>query len=227
MNKLKTAFILCGGKGSRFQEISATKPKILAKVNGRPFIEILITQALTAGYERLIFLLGHLSEPIVEYLRDTELSKNIVLEYLVESLPLGTGGAVRNALDHYRDIHRIFLVNGDTYWANGLPIHANQNEDCISLFQPTYRSDYGGIKVVNSRASFFHENWELGDYTSAGMLCTSRDLLLATLSPSGNLENDFLPNWINKYSPTCTITIETTDFGVPERYRNLNLDSAI
>jgi hypothetical protein len=59
------------------------------------------------------------------------------------------------------------------------------------------------------------------------MLCTSRDLLLATLSPSGNLENDFLPNWINKYSPACTITIKTTDFGVPERYRKLNVDSAI
>ena len=146
MDTLKTAFILCGGKGSRFQEISATTPKILATVNGRPFAEILVTQALSAGYERLIFLLGHLSEPIAEFLNATELRKNIVLEYLVESVPLGTGGAVRNALDHYQDIHRIFIVNGDTYWANGLPINANQNEDCISLFQPTYGSNYGFCK---------------------------------------------------------------------------------
>jgi NDP-sugar pyrophosphorylase family protein len=227
MGTLKTAFILCGGKGTRFQEVSATKPKILATVNGRPFIEILITQALLAGYERLIFLLGHLSEPIVEFLRASELRKIIVLEYLVESEPLGTGGAVRNALIHYPEINRIFIVNGDTYWASGLPIYANQNEDCISLFQPAYQSDYGGIKVINGRATYFHKNWELGDYISAGMLCTTRGLLLDALTLSGNLENDFLPNWVNKYLPTCTIANETTDFGVVERYRKLNQDGAI
>ena len=227
MGTLKTGFILCGGKGTRFQEISVTKPKILATVNGRPFVEILITQALLAGYERLIFLLGHLSEPIIEFLRVSELRKNIVLEYLVESAPLGTGGAVRNALIHYPEINRIFIVNGDTYWANGLPIYANQNEDCISLFQPAYQSDYGGIKVVDGKAAFFHKNWELGDYVSAGMLCTTRDLLLANLSPIGNLENDFLPCWIDKYLPNCTITIETTDFGVAERYMKLNEDNTI
>jgi hypothetical protein len=59
------------------------------------------------------------------------------------------------------------------------------------------------------------------------MLCTTRDLLLATLTLSGNLENDFLPNWVNKYLPSCTITNETTDFGVVERYRKLNQDNPI
>lgn len=222
MSEFKTLFVLCGGQGSRFQEISTTKPKILAPVLGRPFIEILIQQAIDSGFKRMVFLLGHLSEPIVDFISKTTMSEHISLEFLIEKTILGTGGAVKNALEIYQKVEKIFLINGDTYWPDGLPIKASQNTDCIAVFLPNYQPDFGGITLKNDRAIKFNKNAVMGDYTSAGMLHAGRNMLLRLLQTRGSLENDFLPTWINENRPHYKIAKNTTDFGVPIRYKNVN-----
>jgi NDP-sugar pyrophosphorylase family protein len=222
MSNLKTIFVLCGGKGTRFKQISSTTPKILASIKNRPFLEILVQQAIDAGYERIIFLLGHLSEVIITYLKNTNLRNKIILEYSKETYPLGTGGAVRYALFKYPDVKNVAIINGDTYWADGLPIRPIPVRDCISVFSPGYPHDSGGIMCVESRALEFHEYPIKGDYASAGMIWTNRERLLETLPDAGNLEKSFFPIWIDKYQPNCIYVAQLTDFGVPERYRQLN-----
>lgn len=108
--------ILAGGKGTRLASVVADRPKVLAPVDGRPFLDHLLAMLERRGLRRLVFLLGYRHEDVTAALAaraDSALS----FEWVVEQEPLGTGGALRNAADHCAGLSQddFFLVNGDTF----------------------------------------------------------------------------------------------------------------
>ena len=58
LNKIDT-LILCGGKGTRLNSIVPFKPKILAEINGQPFIKYLLHYLETNGFRRLYLNMLH------------------------------------------------------------------------------------------------------------------------------------------------------------------------
>ena len=109
----KEVIILAGGFGTRLREVVGDLPKSLAPINDKPFLYYLISYLQKYGVNRFIFSLGYKHDLIVTYIR--EFHSEIEAIFVVEDSPLGTGGAIKEALKISKSAN-ILVVNGDTYF---------------------------------------------------------------------------------------------------------------
>ncbi len=104
--------ILAGGLGTRLSRVVSDVPKPMAKIGSRPFLALLFDYLKLQGFGQLLLSVGYRHEIIVDYFGDSY--RGISLRYLIESEPLGTGGAIRTALD--KSCHfPMFVINGDSF----------------------------------------------------------------------------------------------------------------
>src|SRR5580692_11258752 len=104
--------VLCGGFGLRLRGLVGETPKPMAAIRGRPFMELLLKQLRRHGFSRIILSVGYKHEVIREYFGDGAFGLELV--YSIEMSPLGTGGALRQALDDIKTDDFVVL-NGDSY----------------------------------------------------------------------------------------------------------------
>ncbi len=109
-----TILILAGGYGTRLQSVVADVPKSLAPIRGRPFLFYLLdyVQEQRIG-TKVILSLGYKADSIVDRVGSSY--KDLEIDYCIEANPLGTGGAIKNALDAHNDFDHFLIMNGDTY----------------------------------------------------------------------------------------------------------------
>jgi len=127
------ALILAGGLGTRLSSVLPDRPKVLAPIAERPFLEILIDQLLARGIRHLVLLLGSRAEQVISYVKVQRAAwpEDLEVEFSVEASPLGTGGAVKLAERFCTD--RFFLLNGDTYFDLDIPALIRTHEDTGAL----------------------------------------------------------------------------------------------
>lgn len=106
------AIILAGGFGTRLRSVVSDRPKPMADIAGRPFLEILLGVLAKKGVTRVVFSLGYMSDLIRSYFG--ERYQNIDIAYAIEEVPLGTGGGIRLALSKAVSDH-VYVFNGDTF----------------------------------------------------------------------------------------------------------------
>jgi D-glycero-alpha-D-manno-heptose 1-phosphate guanylyltransferase len=106
------AIILAGGLGTRLRQEVPDLPKPMAPIAGKPFLECLLVNLAAKGFTKIIISVGYLSNKISDYFGDNY--SGLALVYVVEQYPLGTGGAIRKALQHCTEEY-VFVFNGDTY----------------------------------------------------------------------------------------------------------------
>lgn len=106
------AIVLAGGLGTRLRSVVADVPKPMAPIAGRPFLELLLGRLAGQGFSRTVLAVGYLGDVIVRHFGDE--FQGMELCYRFEEQPLGTGGAVRLALERCTDDHA-FVFNGDTF----------------------------------------------------------------------------------------------------------------
>lgn len=106
------AIILAGGLGTRLKQAVPDLPKPMAPVAGRPFLEILLTSLARKGFRRVVLSLGHMAGKVTRHFDGQFAGMELVYE--IENTPLGTGGALRQALARCRADH-VFVFNGDTF----------------------------------------------------------------------------------------------------------------
>ncbi|MER7176604.1 NDP-sugar synthase [Streptomyces mesophilus] len=93
---MSEAILLVGGKGTRLRPLTSHTPKPLLEVAGVPFLTHQLRRAAAAGVTRIVLATSYLAELFEdEYGDGSELG--LRLEYVTETEPLGTGGAIRNA----------------------------------------------------------------------------------------------------------------------------------
>ena len=107
-----TAVVLCGGLGTRLREVLPNKPKVLAEINGVPFIYYLLRKIEKTGCRNVILCTGHLAEQ-VESLLGYEYGE-LTIVYSKETSPMGTGGALLNA-EQYITTNYVLVMNGDSF----------------------------------------------------------------------------------------------------------------
>jgi NDP-sugar pyrophosphorylase family protein len=108
------AVILAGGLGTRMRPITETIPKPMIAVAGKPFLQHQLKLLSNAGIKNALLLVGYLGEQIQGYFGDGA-KFSCSVSYSFEPLPLGTGGALKNAEARLQD--HFIVVNGDTYLA--------------------------------------------------------------------------------------------------------------
>jgi D-glycero-alpha-D-manno-heptose 1-phosphate guanylyltransferase len=106
------AIVLAGGLGTRLRGVVSDVPKPMAPVHGRPFLSFILDRLADAGFERAVLATGYGHEAVRAHFG--ERYRGLALRYSIESEPLGTGGAIRLALDHV-GAGEAFVLNGDTY----------------------------------------------------------------------------------------------------------------
>ena len=117
-----TAVVLCGGQGTRLKSVVGDLPKCLAPIAGKPFLCYLLGQLHRQGVCRAILCTGHGADQVEGYFGSDYLapsyfgssdSTGMLLYFPRETEPLGTGGAVLNALP-LLDSDPFLVLNGDT-----------------------------------------------------------------------------------------------------------------
>ncbi|MFC1930794.1 sugar phosphate nucleotidyltransferase [Chloroflexota bacterium] len=110
-NPLK-AVILVGGEGTRLRPLTYIMPKSMVPVLNHPFLEHTIAYLKQYGVKQIILALSYYPEAIRDYFGDGS-NLGTQLTYFVESTPMGTAGAVKNA---EQCLGGTFIVlNGDVF----------------------------------------------------------------------------------------------------------------
>ena len=104
--------ILSGGKGTRLQEVVKDIPKTMAEVNNKPFLEYLLEELKKYHVKNVILAVGYKKEIIKSYFGEKLDKINII--YSEEEKPLGTGGAIKKALE-LSNKEDIIVINGDVF----------------------------------------------------------------------------------------------------------------
>jgi D-glycero-alpha-D-manno-heptose 1-phosphate guanylyltransferase len=106
--------ILCGGLGTRLRSRVSGMPKALSQVAGRPFLDYQLDWIAKYEFTNILLAAGYFGSQIDHYTNNSKY-KNIT-SVILESKPLGTGGAIVNAWKNKNfDASTVLVINGDTY----------------------------------------------------------------------------------------------------------------
>jgi NDP-sugar pyrophosphorylase family protein len=107
--------ILAGGLGTRVQGVDPSLPKTLLPVAGRPFADWQLRWLAGQGVDSVVYSVGHRADQVRAFVGDGS-AWGIAVEYVEETDGLlGTGGAVRLAVDQGVLGQRFFVLYGDSY----------------------------------------------------------------------------------------------------------------
>lgn len=228
MRDMPDAIILCGGSGTRLRSVTGELPKSMAFVAGRPFLELLFDQLIQNGLKRVVLAVGYGRDLIRSHF--THQSLPLDISYSEELSPLGTGGALRNAVGHLRS-ETALVMNGDSYTDASLTSLVREHETSgadasILVVNADGRDDCGFIRLDDQqRIRSFEEKSVVSQskYLNAGIYVMSRDLL-ATIQPQTqlSLERDVFPSWLDagRVIHASIFAGNCVDIGTPERYRS-------
>lgn len=215
------AIILAGGLGTRLASRLRGVPKPMAPVAGRPFLSILLAQLQRSGCIRVLLSVGHLHQTIRN--RFGASFHGMALDYVVEDAPLGTGGALRAALQQARE-ECVLALNGDTFlqidYAALLAFHARSGAPLtLSIAHQQVIARYGGVLVQNGRVVAFQEKGRTGPgWINAGVYVLNRNLSWPPSLPEKfSFETDFLiPEAARTAVAAYPVEGCFIDIGVPE-----------
>lgn len=216
--------VLAGGLGTRLRPLTGQGPKALADVAGIPMLRHVLTHWRERGASEAVLCLGYRADHVEGALAGwTDLGLDVTVSR--EPFPLGTGGAIRFALDKLPE--EFFVVNGDTLvdasleavarwhrrrgWHGTLLVHrgAATEGDCILV------GDDGAIRAFAGRGTA-----EQGSGVFAGLALLRRTLFGSLASGTvANLEADVLAPALAAGIPLGALCTRRPffDLGTPER----------
>ncbi|MEV0258075.1 NDP-sugar synthase [Streptomyces sp. NPDC050732] len=117
------AILLVGGKGTRLRPLTVHTPKPMVPAAGVPFLTHQLARARAAGVDHIVLATSYLAEVFEPYFGDGS-ALGLHIEYVTETEPLGTGGAIRNVASrlHSDPEEPVLIFNGDIL--TGLDIRA-------------------------------------------------------------------------------------------------------
>lgn len=152
--------ILAGGMATRLLPVTRTIPKCMVEVAGRPFIEHQLGLLSRGGFRRIVLCLGHLGEQVAEHVGDGS-AFGVEAAYSHDGpVPLGTGGALRQALPLLTD--PFFVLYGDSY----LPVDfrpvaegflAGRDLGCMTVHRNDGRWDRSNVWFERGRIRLYHK----------------------------------------------------------------------
>ena len=224
--------VLTGGKGTRLRSVVSDLPKPMAPINGRPFLEIQLEYLASQNIGRVILASGHMSEKITSHFGNTFLGMQIL--HQAEENPLGTGGAVLNALSLIES-ETFLLINGDTFFPinlNNLINFYTQNGAEADMLIAAFAADkidrYGALNLhpdTKYLQQLCTQKAPIGSLANGGTyLCNTQKWLNLSDSTGHSaflsMEDDLISLMLNKGAKILVKKFyePLTDIGVPEDY---------
>jgi D-glycero-D-manno-heptose 1,7-bisphosphate phosphatase len=213
------AVVLVGGRGTRLGSLTATMAKPLLSLDGRPFIGWLLHNLDRYGFESILLLAGYRSEQFGDLAKNQRLGGKVDL--VVESEPLGTGGALLAAGAAIE--REFFLFNGDSLFDfNYLDMSSRTPGDCIGslgLSTVPEASRYGGVLLDGDRVVSFGEKGRSGPGLINAGVYFLRKRVLDFVTPKCSLERDVLPSLPARSLAGFAYDGFFIDIGIPEDFK--------
>jgi len=219
------AVVLAGGKGTRLRSVVSDVPKPLAPVNGRPFLDYQLALLARSGrVAKAVLAIGWLADRVIEHYERNP--PPLPLEYAVEHELLGTGGALRNALDA-TSTSRVLALNGDSVfrWELQPLFDAHESAGAVATLALVRVPDtvrYGAVEVQRGRVAAFRE--KVGSsgpgLINAGVYVFER-AALERVEPGRvlSLEREVFPRMaVDGLLAAAVFESDFIDIGLPETY---------
>lgn len=218
--------ILCGGLGKRLKSVIKDRPKAMAEINHRPFLDILIEYVAGFGFRRFVLCIGYLGDFIRRYYQNRTGSLEIV--FSEEQRPLGTAGAIKNAESLIKS-SPFLVMNGDSFCKLNLHEFLNfhkENESLISMAlteAPEDSDNFGQVILGDSRQIIgFNEKKKAkgsDSLTNSGVYLLEKDILSEIPeNKTFSLEYDLFPKMAGKGLYGYITGEIFLDIGTPEGY---------
>ena len=117
MNKLAsdTAMILAAGLGKRMRPLTASQPKPMVRVAGKPLIDHALDRLADAGFAKAVVNVHYLADALEAHVLARDVPKVTVSDERAQLLE--TGGGMVKALPQLPD--PFFALNADNIWLDG------------------------------------------------------------------------------------------------------------
>jgi NDP-sugar pyrophosphorylase family protein len=221
--------VLAGGLGTRMADISGpTTPKALLRVAGRAFIDFKLASLAAEGVKRVVLLLGHGDRLIADHVgTGADYGLHVTCRSDGPTL-LGTGGAVRRALDLLGEA--FWVTYGDTFLRAPMAeieatFHSRGIEAMMTVLRNRDRWDRSNVHiekglVVEHRKGSPPGSYEYIDY---GLAILRREPV--ETFPAGSpfdLEQVFQLLIANGTMGAYVVSRRFYEIGTPEGYRQTN-----
>lgn len=220
MDTTKEAIILCGGLGTRLRSVISDVPKPMAPIKNKPFLAFVLEYLKKQNISRVVLAVSYKYEIIQEYFGNSYLGMQIL--YSIEKEPLGTGGAILEALNLINS-DSCYVLNGDTFFDVNLDRLKLDNSDICVALKPMKNFDrYGSVDIDNnSYISAFNEK----KFTSNGLINGGVYLIKKHIFNSFNLPNKFSfeeffqENFLIFNAKATVFDDYFIDIGIPQDYK--------
>ena len=217
--------ILAAGLGKRMN--CPDKPKVMFEISGKPMIDRVVELAFHVNAGKVIPIVGHHREQVIDYLNKNFPGKNI--EFAVQAEQLGTGHAVMQTKSLLNDFEgEVLILSGDVPLLKFETVeklideHYNNNNDA-TLLTTVFKDSAGYGRIVRDENGAFLKIVEHKDATEkeklireinpAIYIVNSKTLFnaLSQISPE-NKQNEYYLTDIFHYIPKeKTGTVVTSD----------------
>ncbi|MDC0063868.1 nucleotidyltransferase family protein [Candidatus Nitrosopelagicus sp.] len=195
------AIILAGGRGKRLRPITDKIPKPLIPINDKPLIERTIKYLKKYGITEIIISSGYKSDLIEKFVKK---KKNFGCEIIfsTEKTSLGTGGAIKKALQHV-DEESFLVLNGDIVTNIDLKKILKKPN---TIAANELKTKFGTMDIKNNKILKFNEKKDVTDvWMNPGIYHLS--INIEKLIPKkGSLEGQVFPKMVKNK------TLETVKF---------------
>lgn len=191
------AIVLAAGLGIRMGPLTATRPKPMLPVAGKPILQHIMDRCVSVGIRDFVFVVGHESQKIVDYF---DRFTGVDITYVYQSDLSGTTGALLSAEEYAFD--QLVVINGDVITDIAPVTKASSPAIGVTKSRPFIDCDYvhSSDGVVN-RVGQGESNW-----LNAGVYRFDRDVfnslktsdLLSVLVGSSPVELD---EWFHLSTP--------------------------
>lgn len=216
------AYVLCGGFGTRLQTVTQGTQKALVTVHGAPFLQVVLCQLAQAGITDVVLCAHYRADQMAAQLDALAQASGLALRLVVEAEPLGTGGALLNALIEQPAQGRYLVLNADTYLdapAYRLAVAAAGN--AVVGVKVEDRSRYGSLSVdhANGLRSIDEKGVDGPGLINAGVYAFDSVSFEGRAVQACSLERDLLPDLLARGPvEVCEYLGRFIDIGTPESF---------
>lgn len=182
---MQRALVMAGGFGKRLGTLTATTPKPLLPVAGRPILDRVLEQIEGAGVTQIDIAVHYLAEQIKEFVSARRNAANVTL--IEETMPLGTAGVLALIADKLDG--SVLVANGDVLTGVDLDalhrFHVRHGYDgTVAVWRHEIEIPFGVIRQTSDGQFLsIDEKPRLSHFVAAGIYYLSPEF--AALTPRG------------------------------------------
>lgn len=170
------AVILAAGEGSRMRPLTYNRPKVMLPIANKPILEHLIIEAIAAGIDKYIFVVGYHDEQIRDYFGNGK-KWGIEIEYVTQRKRMGTADAVKNVKPLVDG--KFLVINGDVIVSGeDIARMIANNDNAIGIKEVGVVNGLGVVELAGNKLKNIYEKIDKppSNMVNTGMYLFSKDI---------------------------------------------------